>query len=228
MEKGATKVPRNYSANIAVSNNIMQYSEFFGRRKNTFERSFSLIKSRMRNDQQYNIVELGTSRSFVDGVFPGCMSTNTGFWHPNNPEKWDWGAGVFTKVFSDNLQDENALLHTVDPNGAAIQIVSVMCRDNKNVRIVHDYSTSFLKSVPFKIDFLYMDHMESGEDACLQHLKDGRFIVENDLMSENGVILIDDVGDNITHTKGKYSIPYFLQNGYVQVLHEYQVLLVRK
>jgi hypothetical protein len=46
-------------------------------------------------------------------------------------------------------------------------------------------------------------------------------------MSENGVILIDDIGDNITHTKGKYSLPYLLENGYKQVLAEYQVLLER-
>lgn len=205
----------------------MQYSEFFGRRKNTFEISYSLIKSRISKDTQYNIVELGTSRSFVDGKLPGCMNTNIRYWHPNNPEKWDWGAGIFTKVFSDNLRDENVVLHTVDPNPSAIQIVSVMCCNNKNVRVAYDYSTNFLKSVPFKIDFLYMDHLESGEQACLQHLEDSKLIVEQDLMSENGIILIDDVGDNITNTKGKYSIPYLLQNGYVQVMHEYQVLLVR-
>jgi len=72
-----------------------------------------------------------------------------------------------------------------------------------------------------------MDHMESGEEACIQHLNDAKQIVEKDIMSENGIILIDDIGDNITNTKGRYSIPYLLENGYRQVIGEYQVLLER-
>jgi hypothetical protein len=46
------------------------------------------------------IVELGTSRSFVDGKFPGCNEDDVKYWEPENPEKWDWSAGIFTKVFS--------------------------------------------------------------------------------------------------------------------------------
>ena len=70
--------------------------------------------------------------------------------------------------------------------------------------------------------------MESSEAACIQHLKDSKLIVEKDIMAPNGIILIDDVGDNITLTKGKYSIPYLLENGYELMMHEYQVLLRRK
>jgi hypothetical protein len=112
-----------------------------------------------------------------------------------------------------------------------------MCGHNKNVHIVQGYSSDFLKefahtgtsSAPnhATIDFLYMDHMESGEEACIQHLKDAEYIIDNGLMSENGIILIDDIGDNITNTKGRYSIPYLLKNGYRQVIGEYQVLLER-
>ena len=213
---------------IKCINIIMQYSEFFGKRKNTFEQSLAIIKSRLREDKLYNIVELGTSRSFVDGDIEGCMSTNTDYWFPNNPEKWDWGAGIFTKVFSENLKNENVMLHTVDPKDEAIQIVSVMCADCSNVDVIQNHSTSFLKSVPYKIDFLYMDYVEVSEDATEEHLVDVKLIVQLDLMSEDGVILIDDVGDNIsTHTPGKYIIPYLLQNGYQQIAHEHQVLLIR-
>jgi hypothetical protein len=102
-----------------------------------------------------------------------------------------------------------------------------MCGANKNIEIVQGYSTDFLKNIDFEIDFLYMDHMESGEDACIQHYKDSKYIIENGLMSNNSLILIDDIGDNITNTKGKYSIPYLLNNGYKQVIAEYQVLLER-
>jgi hypothetical protein len=214
--------------------NKMKYSKYFDRRTNTFEKSYDLILQHMKaldNEpakRSYNIVELGTSRSFVSGNHPGCMRTDIQYWRPDEPSCWDWGAGIFTKVFSDNLDGRNYKLYTIDPNPNAIQIVSTMCGANKNVQIVQDYSSEFLKNIDFTIDFLYMDHMESGEDACIQHLKDSEYIIKNGLMSENGVILIDDIGDNITNTKGKYSIPYLLNNGYNQVIAEYQVLLEKR
>jgi hypothetical protein len=209
----------------------MKYSEYFDRRTNTFKKSYELILQNMKaldneiEKRPYNIVELGTSRSFVSGHYPGCMNPDIKYWRPNEPSCWDWGAGIFTKVFSDNLDGQNYKLYTIDPNRDAIQIVTTMCGTNRNIHIIQGYSTDFLKHIDFTIDFLYMDHMESGEDACIQHLKDSEYIIKNGLMSENGVILIDDIGDNITHTKGKYSLPYLLDNGYRQVLAEYQVLL---
>jgi len=205
----------------------MKYSEFFDRRKNTFEKSYALIKMALNPEKTYNIVELGTSRSFVNHNYAGCTNTDPIFWLPNSPERWDWGAGIFTKVFSDNLINDNISLYTIDPNNNAISIISHMCNDNKKVKIIKDYSTNFLKSIDFIIDFLYMDHMESGEEACIQHLEDSKIIIERNLIAENGIILIDDIGDNITNTKGKYSIPYLLQNGFIQVLGEYQVLLIK-
>jgi hypothetical protein len=208
----------------------MKYLEFFDRRRNTFEKSYELILQQMKTNHDtttYNIVELGTSRSFVSGNCPGCMSTDIRYWRPDKPSTWDWGAGIFTKVFSDNLDGKNYKLYTIDPNSDAIQIVTTMCGANKNIEIVQGYSTDFLKNIDFEIDFLYMDHMESGEDACIQHYKDSKYIIENGLMSNNSLILIDDIGDNITNTKGKYSIPYLLNNGYKQVIAEYQVLLER-
>jgi hypothetical protein len=209
----------------------MKYSEYFDKRTNTFEKSYELILERMKtkngisDDTTYNIVELGTTRSFVSGNHPDCMQTDTKCWRPDEPGCWDWGAGIFTKVFSDNLDGRNYKLYTIDPNENAIQIVTTMCGANKNVQIVQGYSSEFLKKIDFTIDLLYMDHMESGEEACIQHLKDSEYIIKNGLMSENSIILIDDIGDNITNTKGKYSIPYLLDNGYNQVLAEYQVLL---
>jgi hypothetical protein len=80
----------------------MKYSDFFGRRKNTFEKSYELILERMHDTAgtPYNIVELGTSRSFVSSDSPGCMKTDIQYWRPDEPKCWDWGAGIFTKVFS--------------------------------------------------------------------------------------------------------------------------------
>ena len=146
----------------------------------------------------------------------------------NNPRLWDWGAGVFTKVFSDNLKDENFKLYTIDPDDAANIITTTMCGDDDNVIVIQGFSSDFLNTIDFKIDFLYMDHMESSEEASIQHLKDCELIINNNLMSDNGIILIDDVGDNLSCTKGKYSIPYLMKHNFTVLIHEYQVLMVRE
>ena len=208
-----------------VTNTEMLYSNFFDRRKTTFLKSFELILKNINSQNTYNIVEFGTSRSFVNGNIEGCLSTDIKFWYPNNPEKWDWGAGVFTKVFSDNLCNLNYKLCTIDPSKEAIHIVNTMI-DNKvksNVNIINDYSTNFLKNIDFKIDFLYMDHMESCEQACVQHYTDSKYIVENNIMNDNSFILIDDCGCKIN--KSKYSVPYLLDNGFEMIINDYQILL---
>jgi hypothetical protein len=205
----------------------MKYSEFADIRKNTFQKSYDLIMERMQDDKCYNIVELGSSRSFVNGGVPGCLVPDARFWNPDEPKKWDWGAGIFTKVFSENLSGKNFKLYTVDPHVNANFVVSTICRNNKEVIVCSDYSTNFLKKLDFKIDFLYMDHMDICEQACVQHLQDAKFIIENNIMSDNAVILVDDVGIDNTNSKSKYSIPYLLQNGYTQVMHDYQIVLTK-
>lgn len=206
----------------------MKYSQYFDRRKNTFEKSHQLILDAIENDKEYNIVELGSSRSYVNGDYPGLCNSNDIFWKSDKPHMWDWGAGIFTKVFSDNLEGKNYKLYTIDPNEDANKIVSTMCRDNNKVIVKSGYSTDFLRTIDFKIDFLYMDHMESSEEASLKHLEDCKLIVEKDLMSKNAIILIDDVGENMYHTKGKYSIPFLSENNYKIIIQEYQVLMQRQ
>lgn len=209
---------------------IMIFNNFFDRRKNTFEKSYELILQNMKNKGKkntYNIVELGTSRSFVTGGVQGCLSPDPIYWYPNRPELWDWGAGIFTKVFAENLEGQNYKLHTVDPSKEANTIVKTMCSEYDEVKIHLTDSTHFLNSFTEKIDFLYMDHMETSEEAAILHLTDAKLIVDKKLMSENGIILIDDIGPDIIGGKGKYSIPYLLDNGYKIIIHEYQVLMIR-
>lgn len=206
----------------------MIYSSFFDRRTNTFEKSYELIIQNMeKKNDIYNIVELGSSRSYVNGGVVGCLSTDKIYWQPNNPEVWDWGAGVFTKVFAENLKGQNYKLYTIDPSREANIIVTTMCGEYNEVKIDLNYSTNFLNNFNEKIDFLYMDHMETSEQAAHQHLYDAKLIIEKNLMSENGVILIDDIGHNIIDGKGKYSIPYLLENNYKIIIHEYQVLMIK-
>lgn len=180
-----------------------------------------------KSDSTYNIVELGTSRSFISN----SIDTNINSWTPDNPINWAWSDGIFTKVFSENLKNKNFKLYTVDPNKESLNVCKHMIDNtlvNNKVFFIQKYSTDFLLDIDFKISFLYMDHMESGEEACLKHLEDIKFIIENNLMNKNGIILIDDViCSNGGTNKSKYSIPYLLYNGYNIVLKEYQVILVK-
>ena len=71
------------------------------------------------------------------------------------------------------------------------------------------------------------------EDAAKLHLREAKIIVKKDLVKKGGLILIDDVKDPQPKEKGersdngtaKYSIPYFLDNGYEQLIDQYQVIL---
>ena len=205
----------------------MIYSEFLDIRKNTFEKSYELILKNMKENITYNIVELGSSRSYVNGGREGCCCARIQFWKPNEPHIWDWGAGIFTRVFAENLKDKNYKLYTIDPNEYANIITTNMCADYNNVIVLNTYSSDFIDKFNEKIDFLYMDHMETSEEAAILHLKDIETIINKNLMSDNGIILIDDVGYDTINGKGKYSIPFLLKNNYKIIIHEYQVLLMK-
>lgn len=213
------------SSNSVGNNDNMKYLSFLGNRKITFEKSYKLLMDIIKNKSKVNIVELGTTRSFCSWK----IENDKKYWDPDNIEKWPWSDGMFTKVFSDNLKDFSYKLYTVDPCPDANNVVKHIIGNNDNVNIVKDYSSDFLKKIKFKIDFLYMDHMESGKEACELHLKDAKFIIENDLMAENGIILIDDTPQgNGYNSKGLLSIPYLNNNGYTTIIHNYQALLIKK
>ena len=67
----------------------------------------------------------------------------------------------------------------------------------------------------------------------MKHKTEAKIIVERNVLSDNGLILIDDVrnctpklnGGISDYGKAKYSIPYFVENGYEIVMDEYQVIL---
>jgi hypothetical protein len=194
----------------------MLYEEYLGNRKETFKKSLSYLLEK----DNIVIVELGTSRSFKSWG----ISNDVNDWHEEDPSKWAWSDGCFTRLFADNLKDKNFIIYTIDPCPNAINVVRVMIGNNNKVKIIKEESTNFLNNFNQKIDLLYMDHLESGEQACKVHLEDSKIILEKDLMKDDGTILIDDSPEGRLG-KGKYSIPYLLNNGYTKILHEYQVIL---
>ena len=210
--------------------------KYFGTKPKSRYHSFKYCYDYLNklNKDNLTIVELGTSRSFVCGRFEGCNSDDVKYWEPNNPEKWDWSAGSFTKVFS-NLYP-NSDFHTLDLMKSHINRCKIMNADKNNITYHVSSSEDFLEKFDKKIDLLYLDtgDMTPIEDTAQLHLREAKIIIEKDLLAENGIILIDDVksvvpkkidGETSDLGKAKYSIPYFLENGYESVFNEYQTIL---
>jgi hypothetical protein len=204
-------------------------------RYHTFNYCFNYFET---NDMK-TMVELGTSRSFVDGRFPGCNLNDTSYWQPNNPSVWDWSAGCFTKVAATVFENKSDFdFYTVDIDLNHIQRCQRMNENSNKIKYVVSSSEEFLSSFDKKIDMLYLDtgDMTPIEYTAQLHLREAKIIVERDLMSNNGIILIDDIRSVVPYEqhqgielgKGYLSIPYFLQNGFKLIMDEYQTILVKE
>lgn len=184
------------------------------------------------------MVELGTTRSFVDGRFEGCNSDDPKYWDEDDYNKWDWSAGCFTMLFSECLKHHDFKLHTVDLMKNHIDRNKIMTKNYKN--IVHHVASSedFLNNYDInqgKLDLIYLDtgDMTPIENTAQLQLREAKIIVERDLLNDNGILLIDDVrnltpklhGEESNYGKAKYSIPYLLDNGFQLIMDEYQVVL---
>jgi len=212
------------------------YLKYFHRIPKSRYHTFKYCADEFEKNNGKIIVELGTSRSFVDGKFEGCNVDDASYWEPENPEKWDWSAGYFTKLFSSRLP--NANIDTVDISPSHINRCYIMNNEKTNITYNICSSEYFLENFNKKIDLLYLDtgDMTPIENTALLHLREADIIIKRDLLSENGIILIDDVrsvvpkqfGEHNDLGKAKYSIPYFCHNGYEIVMDEYQTVLRRK
>lgn len=187
------------------------------------------------------IVELGTSRSFVDGAFPGCNSDDEKYWDPNDISKWDYGAGAFTYMCAEFMTKNhtNFKQFTVDIASSHIERCKVMTRPfARNISYVVKNSLDFLKTFGTKCDLIYLDtgDMTPIEPTAQLQMMEAKLIVAHKLLAPGGFILIDDVrnpcaldqdgGDVLG--KAKYSIPFFKKHGFEVVFDEYQVILTKK
>ena len=200
--------------------------------------SFKYVIEYIKVNKLKNVLELGTSRSYVDGRFEGCNKSDDKYWEPENPEKWDWSAGLFTKVFAEEFNGK-INLDTLDSNKEHLRRCKVMLGGNtKNVQFIKSISEDYLRSTDNKYDVIYLDtgDMTPVEDNALLQLIEANVIVERELLNKNGLIIIDDVrnptpkavGETNNFGKSKYSIPYLLENDFEIVMDEYQVILKRK
>ena len=181
-----------------------------------------------------NILELGTSRSYVDGRFEGCNIDDIKYWEPNNPEKWDWSAGLFTRIFSEHLDGTMFFLDTVDNNSNHLKRCKTILgkKYSKNVNFIHSKSEDYLKTTDRKYDIIYLDtgDMTPVEETALLQLTEAYQIIDRNLLNKNGLIIIDDVrnptpknvGEQSNYGKAKYSIPYLLKQDFEIVMDEYK------
>jgi hypothetical protein len=67
--------------------------------------------------------------------------------------------------------------------------------------------------------------------------RESKIIIENDLISKGGILLIDDVrsplpkitsNESSDYGKAKYSIPYLEEDGFELVMDEYQVVMIKR
>jgi hypothetical protein len=209
---------------------LQKYREYLNQRYETFNYVFVHFE----NINGKVIVELGTTRSFVSGDCEGCMSPDIKYWKRNDFAKWDWGAGCFTRISIECLNHLDYEFHTVDICEDALSISKTVIDDfinNDKIKFHLKSSVEFLKDFAKtnqKIDIIYMDAGETGEDGALLHLDEAKVIVENNLLANNGLILIDDVNlPNSNESKGKYSIPYLLDNGFNIIRNSYQTILYK-
>lgn len=204
-------------------------------RYHTFVKAFELFE---KNNGKV-IVELGTTHSFVDGGLEGCDSNDIRYWTPLQPERWDWGAGCFTLMAAKALAHCNPTIYTIDIDAGAINRCRLMTQSHtEHIQYRRCTSEQFLRTyAPAKsIDLAYLDtgYINPIEPTAHLQLREAKLIVERDLLSDNGIILIDDVrnqnvqGDTTGMGKSKYAIPYLLEQGFEIIEDEYQVMMRKK
>ncbi len=224
-------------------NNIEQYKKFLDHDTNDGMGHEDESKSRYQSFKKCidflsvksnpEVLELGTSRSFVGGAFVGCNSDDTSYWNPNDFTKWDFGAGVFTLIFGQT----NCRLTTVDLISEHIKRCKIMT-DSLNIKCNHvvSDSTAFLENTQKKYDLIYLDtgDMWPIEPSENLQLEEAKIIIERNLLSIDGIILIDDVLNhtpkklgNLNNKFGKStkSIPYLLSNNFKIMFEGYQYIL---
>lgn len=198
--------------------------------------SFNKCLSHLSSIKNPKILELGTSRSYVDGKFPGCNLDDKKYWNKDDISKWDWGAGCFTVLFGLHLSD--ARITTLDLASSHIERCKHMTNslNLKNITHVVSDSVAFLRSTSETYDLIYLDtgDMHPIDPTCKLQLEEAKIIVERNLLNKNGLLLIDDVlngtpremgSKSNKYGKSELSFPYLLSNNFKLTFEGYQYIL---
>lgn len=187
---------------------FMPFKYNFGKRRNTFRKTMELMKKIGAK----TIVETGTSRA-------GLRAAK--------------GDGAATVVFGKWASGNGAFVHSVDISGKSVKNAQEEVNRQQLtdfVKIHNSDSLTFLKDFDQKIDLLYLDSYDYGDDPEIQqksqqhHLEE--FKAAENKLHRNTIVLIDDCGLP-NGGKGKLVIQYMSNLGWKILMRSYQVLLVR-
>lgn len=197
--------------------------------------SFKYCLDYLNTLDQPEVLEIGTTRSYVGGAFEGCNSNDVKYWDKNDFNKWDFGAGAFTLV-SGQLLNNKCNLTTLDLISDHIKRCKTMT-DSLGIKCQHivSDSVSYLKTTNKKYDLIYADSgdMTPISPSIQLQKAEMEMIVQRQLLKPGGLILIDDVlnktprdyGEvNNTLGKSQEAIPYLLSQGYNCVFEGYQYI----
>jgi len=173
--------------------------KLFGR-YNSFSYLFSEMHKRVGN-KPVNIVETGTARKF---------------------ENWE-GDGYSTLAFGWWAKKTGSRFYSVDIDAKSIETSkSIGDLYKNNINWVLSDSATFLKQFNNTIDLLYLDSFDSypGQESEAQNHQLQEIKNAIPKINKNGLILIDDIGDDLMGGKGELSIPFLKQEGWKIINHD--------
>jgi hypothetical protein len=151
----------------------------------------------------------------------------------NTNDESKFGDGWSTLNWEYYAKNTNSIVYVVDINNDHLNQSKKIVPPSQYVKYFLDDSVNFLEKFDKKIDLLFLDSYdycgyEENIRKCHNHSLN-EIKASWDKLNDKCYILIDDVFNNNWDGKGKFSIPYLLDNGFVlEYFIDSQVLLKRK
>jgi len=144
--------------------------------------------------------------------------------------KDDWGAGMSTLVFSRYVAHHGGRIITVDNNETNMSLCKEVTQEYaKFITYVMENSLHYLSSFNEKIDFLYLDSMDTpieGDATEAQRHNLNEFLLCEKNLNERAVIMIDDVSFS-NGGKAAKTHDYLIENGYLLIVKNQQSVWIK-
>lgn len=164
-----------------------------GSRLSTMRLAISLLDSSISN----NFIETGTTRKTI-------------YTHPKVEDRAADGSS--TLLFADYASIYGGKVWTCDINPQNIENCKIATQEYSHlINYIVDDSVNFLKNLDARIDFLYLDSLDSESSLAHEHqLKEIQAAYGK--LHQNSVILLDDLGG-----KTNLSIKFLRENNWCQI-----------